>query len=155
MGSSRPLRWGGSADMGSGAATATWTLVRSGFLGYGAWIPVGFRSKRRGAHEDAHLGQQTTWGGDGCGVWWRCGSSGFGRCRRLAPALLRLQVSVGKLRHGVLILLLGFNCGERQWICLRTTMTQLLGFFNRGWKLELSRGLFIGLSAPSRRGYAV
>jgi hypothetical protein len=43
---------------------------------------------------------------------------------------LRLQEIVRRLRHVVLILLLGFNYGERRWICLRTAMTQLLGFFD-------------------------
>jgi hypothetical protein len=150
MNGSRPLRCGGSANADSGVA-ATWTLVRSGFSG--TLIPVGFSSKWRGAHGGTHLGQQTAWGGSGCGVWWRCGSSRFGWHQWLAPVLLRLQVSVGKLRHEVLVLLLGFNYGEQWWICLCSVMTRLLGFFGCGWKLELSRGLFIGLSAPPHREY--
>jgi hypothetical protein len=129
------------------------TPMRPEFSSYSAWIPMGFSSKWRGACGGCLPRVANGSGGGGCGVRWRSGCSGLMWCRRLTPTLLQLQEIIGKLHRGVLILLLDFNCGERRWICLRTVMAQLLGFFDCRSKLELSRGLFIGLLVLSRNGY--
>jgi hypothetical protein len=62
---------------------------------------------------------------------------------------LQLQEMVGKVRHGVLILLLGFNCSEQWRICLCTQCLDFLGSSIYECKLELIRGLFIGYLIPS------
>jgi hypothetical protein len=59
---------------------------------------------------------------------------------------LMFQESIGKLHHGALVLLLGFNYGERWRICLRTAWAWLLGLIDCGRKSGLKAMLFIGVS---------
>jgi hypothetical protein len=122
---------GGAAALAlAPGVAAAWSPARFGFSSYDVQISVGLSSKRRGAHGNAYLGQQTAQEAAVAAHDWRCGFSRLKRLWWLALVLLWLQEAVEKLHRGVLILLLGFNCDERRGNWLLTVVARFLGFFD-------------------------